>query len=255
MENPTSYSDKIPNFAEFKKLQEGWRSEMANSQSLRKQAIELIVSSEKFKYGYQWEWCGVPIIRHPDDIVLQQEIMWDLKPNAVVETGIARGGSLVLSSSLMELTGRESRVLGLDKQILDHAKNALRPWTNDGRVKIFECDSTSQSAFEVVRDFLSRESGPTLLVLDSNHSHNHVFNELLLFGPLLSLGSIIMVADTIISEMPDQHYKNRPWSKQENPLTAVNAFLQQNEHFVIDDRWSRRSLMGECRDGILLRNS
>lgn len=255
METSSSYSHEIPNATEFKKLQEKWREEMANSEDLRKQAIKLTISSNKFNFGYQWEWCGVPIIRHPDDIVLQQEIMWDLKPGCVIETGIARGGSLILSSTLLQMNGDKSRVLGLDNQILEHAKFALKPWTKDGRIEIHQCDSTSKMAYKIVLNFLNGESRPALLVLDSNHSHQHVLAELLLFAPLLPIGSVIIVADTIISEMPEHYYDDRPWNKYENPLSAVNEFLLQNEDFTVDQRWSRRSLMGECRDGILIRRS
>ena len=253
METSSSYAHEIPNSIEFKKLQVKWRDEMSDSQDLRNQAIELTISSNKFNYGYQWEWCGVPIIRHPDDIVLQQEIMWDLKPACVIETGIARGGSLVLSSTLLQMNGDKSRVLGLDNQILEHAKLALKSWTDDGRIEIHQCDSTSEMASKTVLTFLTGELRPVLLVLDSNHSHQHVLNELLLFAPLLPIGSVIIVADTIISEMPDHYYHNRPWNKYKNPLSAINEFLLHNKDFTVDRRWSRRSLMGECRDGILIR--
>lgn len=253
MEKSESYSHEIPNDVEYAKLRETWRAEMGASQELRDQAIGLTVASNKFNYGYQWEWCGIPIIRHPDDIVLQQEIMWKLKPSHVVETGVARGGSLVLSASLLAMQGQVGKVLGLDIQILPHALSSLAPWTSSGRIELLECDSASQIAVSRVRDFLQGSTTPSLLVLDSNHSHQHVLNELNALAPLLSNGSIIIVADTIIEEMPANYYPERPWGPGNNPLSAVNSFLKVNTDFKIDTRWSRRSLMGECRDGILIR--
>jgi cephalosporin hydroxylase len=250
-----SYADDIPSADEFRQNRDLWRLQMGNSNELRRMAIDLTVASSAFYYGYQWEWCGVPIIRHPDDIVLQQEIMWRLKPSRVIETGVARGGSLVLSSSLMEISRTPSKVLGLDIQILPHAIDSLKPWLIDGRIELLECDSTSNLALAGVAQFLGDDQSPALLVLDSNHSHEHVRNELDKLAPLLPNGSIIIVADTIIQEMPQNSFPGRPWGLENNPLTAVNEFLELNSDFKVDQRWSRRSLMGECRDGILTRIS
>jgi cephalosporin hydroxylase len=248
-----NYHTDIPSDVEFSKHRQDWRESLGNNKSLRDQAISLTVAANEFMYGYQWEWCGVPIIRHPDDMVLQQEIIWNLRPTHIVETGIARGGSLILSASLMEMTGVKANVLGIDIQIFPHAQDALRNWINENKIHVHESDSTSASTAQLVKDFLSNSSSPALIVLDSNHSHNHVLNELVNFSALVPVESIIMVADTIISEMPDGSYENRPWSNKSNPLTAVEEFLRGNQNFKLDKRWSRRSLMGECRDGIIRR--
>ena len=255
MEKSASYSHDIPDGSEFSRTRNLWRTAMGNSQELRDKAMELTVTSNEFQYGYQWEWCGVPIIRHPDDIVLQQEIMWSLKPTRVIETGVARGGSLALSSSLMEIAGYPSKVLGIDIQILPHATEALKPWTVGGRIELLESDSTSSIAKKAVKDFLGGNETAALLVLDSNHSHEHVLSELQALAPMLPIGSIVIVADTIVEEMPQDYYPNRPWGRGSNPLTALNEFLSLNPNFQLDKRWSRRSLMGECRDGIIIRTS
>ena len=255
MEKSNSYSSDIPDNSEFTKMRDLWRTEMGNAKDLRGMAIDLTLASNEFSYGYQWEWCGVPIIRHPEDIVLQQEIMWSLKPTHVIETGVARGGSLVLSSTLIEMTGNLSKVLGMDIQILPHAIKALEPWTTTGRIELSECDSATSAAAEVVRNFLKGNQSPALLVLDSNHSHEHVLKELNSLALLLPVGSIVIVADTIIEEMPKDYYPDRPWGRSNNPLTEINVFLDENPDFRIDKSWARRSLMGEFRDGILIRDS
>ena len=248
------YSEKIPDDVNFKEMRESSKIQMGKDAELRKQAIELTVLADKYKYGYQWEWCGVPIIRHPDDIVLQQEIVWKLRPQKIIETGVARGGSLVLSSSLMSFYTDSGKVLGIDLQIFDHARASLSNWLMNGRVQILESDSTSPIAIEKVQHFLDGDSQPVLLVLDSNHSEEHVLNELNAFGPLIPRGSIIMVADTIVQEMPLDYYPNRPWGRYNNPLTAVNRFLSENHDFTTHEEWGKRSLMGECRDGILVKS-
>ena len=248
-------SEEIPTDKEFTRTRKSWRLDMAESELLRKKAIELTIMSDKFHYGYQWEWCGVPIIRHPDDIVLQQEIIWSLKPSHVIETGIARGGSLVLSSSLLQICVGGGKVLGLDLKILEHTFQKLKPWVETGEIYIYECDSASTVASTYVSNFLTDNKAPVLVVLDSNHTHDHVFNELTRLTHFLPIGSVVIVTDTIIEEMPNNYYLNRPWGRGNNPLTAVNKFLDLNLNFKIDVRWSRRSLIGEFRDGIIIRVS
>jgi cephalosporin hydroxylase len=250
----TNYAGRIPNDSEFRNMREKWINQMSKSNALREQAIELSIASSKFSYGYQWEWCGVPIIRHPDDIVLQQEIMWCLKPSRVIETGVARGGSLVLSSSLMKILGKESKVLGIDIEIHTHALDSLMPWTENGDISLIEADSTSKYAQESVHDFVSGVTDPVLLILDSNHTHSHVLDELMTYSDSLPINSIIMVADTIVEEMPEDFYPDRPWGRGNNPMTAVREFLSTNSDWSLDLNWSRRSLLGECRDGIIVKN-
>lgn len=251
MNNSHDYFIDVPDSTNFIKQRNIWHQSMANDKKLRSDAVNLTLSADTYKYGYQWEWCGVPIIRHPDDIVLQQEIMFKLRPIKVIETGIARGGSLVLSSTLQKISDMKSQVLGIDIKIFDHALSALKPWIDKGEVEIIECDSTSEIAFQHAKTFLTGIDTPCLLILDSDHSHSHVLKELSLFCELLPKSSMIMVADTIIEEMPDGYYKNRPWGKGNNPFSAIQLFLKQNQNWELDKNYSRRSLMGEFRDGIL----
>ena len=254
LSEPKTYNQQVPDAKSFNALRDEWRAKLASDDALRDQAIQLIIEGNKYNFGYQWEWCGVPIIRHPDDIVLQQEIMWDLKPHRVIETGVARGGSLVLSSTLMATSGKNSRVLGLDIQILPHATESLESWIKDGSIELMECDSSSDSAVQRVETFLKGVTEPSLLILDSNHSHEHVYRELSALAPLLPVGSIVIVADTIVEEMPENYYPNRPWGKGNNPRTAITQFISDQPNFAFDNRWGRRSLLGECRDGILIRS-
>jgi cephalosporin hydroxylase len=154
----------------------------------------------------------------------------------------------------MKILGKESKVLGIDIEIHQHALDSLKSWTENGDISLFEADSTSKYAQESVRAFVSGVTDPVLLILDSNHTHSHVLDELLAFSDLLPIDSIIMIADTIVEEMPEDFYPNRPWGRGNNPMTAVREFLSTNSDWSLDSKWSRRSLLGECRDGIIIKN-
>ena len=245
------HGDKVPNASEFENERKELRTRLGNDISLRNKAIALFIEADKHKFGYQWEWMGVPIIRHPDDIVLQQEIMFKIRPTSIIETGVARGGSLALSASLMRILDIKPHVLGIDLKIMDHARKSLESFTQSGEVVLIESDSANPRLNQEISRFLSGKPGPSLAILDSNHTHQHVLAELELICPHLSTGSIVIVADTIVEEMPQDYYSNRPWNVGNNPKTAVDAFLESNPTWQIDPLWSRRSLLGECRDGII----
>jgi cephalosporin hydroxylase len=246
-------SSEIPDESQFHNDRRDWRHSLALDSQLRLEAVELQVKAEEHHYTYHHEWMGVPIIRLPDDIVLQQEIVHYLRPSTIIETGIARGGSLALSASLMEINSIAPSVLGLDLLIMPHAKSAIRDCKFANSITLWEGDSSSSQALEVAKSFVSRKSpqGPILLILDSDHSENHVINELKNFCDLLPVGSVVMVADTIIEEFPKDHYKNRPWNVGNNPLTALRKFLQADSRFIPIEKWNRRSLLSEFRDGII----
>ena len=236
-------------------MRAAWIAALGQDDELRDQALALQGAAERHRYGYHAHWCGVPIIRLPDDILVFQEIVWTLRPAFIVETGVARGGSLALSASLMSMCGLPSRVLGLDIQILDHARRAVQslPWS-DG-ITLWEGDSSGQDAAEAVRSFVasSPQGRPGILVLDSDHSQEHVLRELMTLAPEMPVGSIVQVADTIIEEFDPGHYPDRPWGKGNSPLTAVNEFLSIDPRFERSQMWSRRALVTEFRDGTLQR--
>jgi cephalosporin hydroxylase len=243
----------IPSNVEFDQLRNVWREALAQDADLRIKSVELQLLAEKHRYTYQHEWLGVPIIRLPDDVFLQQQIVNKLKPSAIIETGVARGGSLILSASLLEMNSLNVNVLGLDLLIMPHAKEAILNSRYARQVALWEGDSSSNDAHEVVSAYIDRNSPnePVLLVLDSDHSESHVLNELTNFSDLLPAGSLVMVADTIIEEFPRDYYQNRPWNVGNNPMTAVRKFLAEDTRFSAADNWNRRALTSEFRDGIL----
>jgi cephalosporin hydroxylase len=227
---------------------------MAADRLLRSQALDLQVAAEEHHYTYSWEWLGIPIIRLPDDIVVLQELIWQYRPERIIETGVARGGSVVLDASLMRLCGEDPAVLGIDISIFAHTHEAIDGHPMANGITLFEADSTSREAVEEVRSFLG-EADRAMLVLDSNHTHDHVLAELRLLAPLLPVTSMVLVADTLVEELPPGFYSNRPWDRGNNPATAARAFLTENADFELDTDWSRRALLTEFRDGILRRIS
>jgi cephalosporin hydroxylase len=246
------HQTSIPGKQEFETERQAWRNATAEDSQLRATAIDFQVACSAHNYTYQFEWMGVPIIRLPDDIVILQELIWSLKPSKVIETGIARGGSLILSASLMKMTNDHASVLGLDLQIFPHTKNAIENSQFADSIKMWEGDSSSASAVDVVKEFLKEEDKPCLLILDSDHTHSHVLNELNALAPLLPSHSIVMVADTLIEELPVDFYSDREWAPGNNPLTALNEFLAENgESFKREFQWGRRAVQSEFRDGII----
>ena len=249
----SGYHASVPDASDFELQRAIWRRGLADDDLLREQALQLHIDADRHHFGYQWEWCGVPIIRWPDDIVLFQEVFWSLRPGAIIETGVARGGSVVLSASLAAMHGGNSAVLGMDIAIHPHTRKKIDATPFGSAITLWEGDTASTEAQRVIAEFVQAHSPdrPVLLVLDSNHTHEHVLAELTGLTPALPTGSLVMVADTIVENMPDDYYPDRPWGRGDNPATAIQQFLAQDSSFVLDPRYSRRGILTEFRDGVL----
>jgi len=253
MTAPQPHHSRVPDAELFAHQRSAWQDGMAQDDTLHSAAVDLMQRADRHRFGYHWSWCGAPIIRWPDDIVLIQEIVWDLKPACIIETGVARGGSLLLSASLMAMTGRTPAVLGMDLTIHPHARTAIcgSPWAP--AITLWEGDSASEAAQESAAAFIRQHPGAALLVLDSDHTHDHVFAELTSLAPLTTVGSVIVVADTVIQSMPADHYPDRVWGPGNNPWTAARFFLDQDDRFRPAKEYNRRGLLSEMRDGIIRR--
>ena len=248
-EVPTSHGSVVQGAQQFEDERARWRASLAGDDALRRRAVDLQVAADDHSYTYTWEWAGVPIIRLPDDIVVLQELIWSYRPTHIVETGVARGGSMVLNTALQRMAGLEPRVLGIDIQILPHTRAALDSHPLADGVTLHEGDSTDDVAESTTRDFLDGAER-ALLILDSNHTHDHVLTELRVLAPLLPAGSYVLVADTLVEEFPENHYADRPWGRGDNPYTALRQFLAEEPSYELDGTWSRRALLSEFRDGI-----
>ena len=141
-----SYISKVPGTKEFSRIRNNWRAKMSEDQDIRNLAVSVLVEGQKYNFGYQWEWCGVPIIRYPEDLLIQQELMWSYDIRSVIETGIARGGSVIFSATMLEIKGIIPRVLGIDIMIHEHAHEALSIYIQKGSIEVVQCSSTSEES-------------------------------------------------------------------------------------------------------------
>jgi cephalosporin hydroxylase len=207
--------------------------------------------SNKAQYSYNFSWMGRPIIQYPQDMVAMQEIIWNLKPDLIIETGIAHGGSLVYYASLLQLIGK-GEVLGIDIDIREHNRKEIEAHPMFGRIKMIQGSSLDENIVAQVKAYA--EGMKTILVcLDSNHTHDHVLRELELYSGFVTEGSYIVVFDTIVEDLPDNYLPGRMWSKGDNPKTAVYDFLRTNSQFEIDRNIDNKLLVSVAPEGYLKR--
>ena len=208
------------------------------------------INSIDKKYTYNFTWLGRPIIQFPQDIIALQEIIWNVKPDLIIETGIAHGGSLIFSASMLELLGGNGHVLGIDIDIREHNRKEIERHPLFKRITMIQGSSTDPEIAKKVYAF-AKDKKKILVVLDSFHTHDHVLKELELYSPLVCSESYLVVFDTIIEDLPEDYFPDRSWGKGNNPKTAVWKFLKKNDRFVIDKEIENKLLITVAPDGYL----
>lgn len=218
-------------------------------------------------YTYNFAWLGRPIIQYPQDIVAMQELIWQIKPDLIIETGIAHGGSLIFSASMLaqldmceaieagaKFDPRASRrkVLGIDIDIRAHNRAAIEAHPMASRIQMIQGSSIAPETIEQVRSVAANYSR-VLVLLDSNHTHAHVLAELRAYASLASIGSYCVVFDTLIEDMPKEMFQDRPWGQGDNPKTAVWEYLKTHPEFEIDKSIQHKLLITVAPDGYLKR--
>lgn len=224
---------------------------MAADAALQRQVLDVLIQSDQHNWSYQWSWLGLPIIQMPPDVLAVQEIIWNLRPQVIVETGVARGGSLIFYASILQLIG-EGKVIGIDIDIRPHNRAAIEEHPLAHRIELIQGSSVGS---DVLRDIKSRipAGARVMVILDSNHTHDHVLEELKLYGPLVSKGQFLIVADTVVEQIPAQAHRPRPWGPGDNPATALDAFLDGNRDFVRDEFVNAKLLISSSPGGYLRR--
>jgi len=222
---------------------------MANDANLHMLTNQWFVESCKHKYTYNFTWMGRPIIQYPQDIIALQEILMQVKPDLVIETGIAHGGSIIFSASMLELIGK-GEVLGIDIDIREHNRLEIEKHSMFKRINLIEGDSISDEVLNKVRLHVEGKDC-ILVILDSMHTYDHVLKELELYSKFVTKNSYLIVFDTVIEDMPDEFFKDRPWGKDNNPKMAVREFLKTNGRFEIDKQIENKLLITVAPDGYL----
>jgi len=232
-----------------------------------KRGLDFIIDSLEDKYSYNFKWFSRPIIQYPQDIVAMQELIWQVKPDLIIETGIAHGGSLVMSASMLSMLDycdavesglvldpqkSKRRVLGLDIDIRAHNKAAIEAHPMSHKIDMIQGSSIASEVISEVRR-RAKNYDRILVCLDSNHTHQHVLSELEAYASLVSLGSYCVVFDTIIEDLPAGLFPDRPWGKGDNPKTAVHEFLKTHSEFEIDKSIHDKLLITVAPDGYLCR--
>jgi cephalosporin hydroxylase len=235
--------------------------------TLRVDAAAFVKSSLVPQYSYNFAWLGRPIIQYPQDMVAMQELIWQIKPDLVIETGIARGGSLILSASMLALLDMceaieagssfdpkisHRKVLGIDIDIRAHNRAAIEAHPMASRIQMIQGSSIAPDVIDQVRR-IARSYNRVLVCLDSNHTHDHVLAELEAYAPLTSQGSYCVVFDTLIEDMPADFFPDRPWGSGNNPKTAVWEYLKTHSEFEIDKNIQHKLLITVAPDGYLRR--
>lgn len=221
------------------------------------------------KYSYHFEWLGRPVIQYPQDMAVVQELVWNVKPDLIIETGIAHGGSLILSASMLALldicdgieSGRvfdprssKRKVLGIDIDIRSHNRRAIETHPMATRIQMIEGSSVAPEVIAQVRAVAGRHRR-ILVFLDSNHTHDHVLAELNIYAPLTTVGSYCVVFDTVIEDMQSGEFSDRPWGPGNSPKTAVQEYLSSHPEFEIDTAIQNKLLITVAPDGYLKRVS
>lgn len=226
-----------------------------------------LLHSLQHKYSYNFSSLGRPIIQYPQDMVAMQELIWKVKPDLIIETGIAHGGSLILSASLLTLLdycdavesgqmldpqATRRRVLGIDIDIRAHNRAAIEAHPLSHRIDMIQGSSTAPEIIAKVRQTAAGYKR-VMVFLDSNHTHSHVLAELDAYAPLVSSESYCVVFDTVIEDLPAGMYPDRPWDVGNNPKTAAREFLSRNHDFVVDQALEAKLLITVAPGGYLRR--
>lgn len=256
--------------SEYQKFKDECRSEVAaqgESKELAGLTADWINCANSLKYSYHYEWLGRPIIQYPQDMVAMQELVWELRPDLIIETGIAHGGSLIFSASMLAMLdmcdaiesgsmldpkASSRKVLGIDIDIRAHNRAAIEAHPMSSRIQMLQGSSIAEETIAQVKAIAANYSR-VLVCLDSNHTHDHVLAELQAYANLTSVGSYCVVFDTVIEDMPKEMFPNRPWGPGDNPKTAVWEYLKSHPEFEIDKSIPNKLQITVAPDGFLRR--
>jgi cephalosporin hydroxylase len=226
---------------EFENLRKQWAHEMAAQEDVQREALSLFVKADRFNWIHQTSWLGEPILQLPQDMFALQEIIYKTKPDFIIEIGVAWGGSLLFYSTLMSILGGK-KIIGIDIYIPDDLRQRIYSYKGiSERIVLLNASSVEPSTIDLVKPILDG-STHVLVVLDSNHTEDHVLKELHLYSPFVKKGQYLVCSDTIIEKVPVQTHRPRAWGPGNNPMTALKKFLQVTNRFEADSEVEEKLL-------------
>lgn len=199
-------------------------------------SLDMVMALDRFDYSYLWSWMGVPIIQFPADIMATQEVIWATKPDVIIETGVARGGSVLFMASLLEVMGK-GKVIGVDIDIRAHNRDTIEQHPMSKRVVLIEGGSVDEATLARVRAEIP-QGARVMVVLDSDHSRAHVLAECRAYGPMVTPGCYMVVADTIVGHVSEENApkkRSKLWFKGNEPLSALHDYMTETDRFEVDE--------------------
>jgi len=238
---------KIITKEEFLKINKEAAEEMYADKSLQARALDVLISADKHRWIHQSKWLGEPLLNFPQDMFAIQDIIWQTRPDYVIEVGVAWGGALLFEATLLELLGGK-KVIGVDIFIPEDLRERLMSHEKlSKRIELIEGSSTSEETLNKIKQ-IGDGSTKVLVILDSYHTHVHVMKELLSYSPFVEKGQYLICGDTIVEHIPAQEHRPRPWGPGNNPATAVTEFLSLSSRFEVDKEIDQR-LLFSCHPG------
>lgn len=232
---------------EFESLLMESAEAMAEDRALRRDALKVLVRADHYRWIHQTNWLGEPILNLPQDMFALQEIIFKTRPRFIIELGVAWGGSLLFYSTLMDVLGGE-RIIGVDIYIPDDLKKRLSTYGKlSERLTLINGSSIEEGTLSRIKSIVG-DCREVMILLDSYHTHDHVLKELQLYSPLIGKGFYLICGDTIVEDIPEQKHRSRPWGPGNNPKTALQAFLKENDRFKIDKTIDNKLLL-TCNPG------
>lgn len=201
-----------------------------------RQSLDLVTALDRYDYSYLWNWMGVPIIQMPADVMATQEVIWATQPDVIIETGVARGGSVLFMASLLEMIGK-GKVIGVDIDIRAHNRDSIERHPMSKRVVLIEGGSVDEDTLARVRAEI-QPGARVMVVLDSDHSRSHVLAECRAYGPLVTPGCYMVVADTLVGHVTEENApkkRSKVWYKGDEPLSALRDYLSETDRFEVDE--------------------
>jgi len=232
-------------------------SKQISNNQLKAHADAFLTEGLKSQYIYNFSWLGRPIIQTPQDLIALQEIIFKVKPDLIIDVGVARGGSLIYFASILELVAiyggnKQAKVLGVEIDLKDHNRQAIFASPLSAKIKIIDGSSIDPSVVNLIQDEVSKVK-TVLVCLDSLHTHKHVFSELMAYSNFVSLGSYCIVFDTSIEGQKDELFSDRPWKSGDSPGSAVEEFLKRNKDFLVDEQIDGQLVITMNKRGYLKR--